>query len=123
MNLLHRKNTQVTIVLFINYQILALGLLHIAFVASKAVDQQADESQTSSVSIAQQRVGYDYQPPSALAVAPLTPAVYQPPTAPLASLDAHHDPHHHHHEEHDLGFWKKKVIWKDGWKKYWVSLN
>lgn len=82
-------------------QIFTLGLLHIhiAFVASKAVvDQQADESQVSSSQIAQQRFGYDYS----------------------ASLEHDHlHEHHDHHEHHDPGFWKKKVTWKEGWKKYW----
>lgn len=85
---------------------LTLGLLlqiHIAFVASKAVtDQQADESQTSSVHVAQQRIG------------------------DLGLLGLGHDLHHHHdhehvHEEHDPGFWKKKVVWKEGWKKGWKA--
>lgn len=84
-------------------KVFTLGLLqiHIAFVASKAVvDQQTAESQVSSSQVAQQRIGsYDY-------------------SAPL--IDDHD--HHHHHEEHDPGFWKKKVTWKEGWKKYWVSL-
>lgn len=81
-------------------QIFTLGLLqiHIAFVASKVVvDQQAAESQVSSAHIAQQRIGHEYGAPPVL-----------------------DDPHHHHHEEHDPGFWKKKVTWKEGWKKYWV---
>jgi hypothetical protein len=79
-------------------QIFTLGLIqiHIAFVAAKAVaDQQAAESQVSNVHVAEQRIGHDYG----------------------ASLL---DVHHHHHEEHDPGFWKKKVTWKEGWKKYWV---
>lgn len=80
-------------------QVFTLGLLqiHIAFVASKAVDQQAEESQVSSSLVAQQRVGHDY--------------------GALPLIDDPH--HHHHHEEHDPGFWKKKVTWKEGWKKYW----
>lgn len=73
--------------------------MHIAFVASKAVvDQQTAESQVSSSQVAQQKIGLDYD---------------------TSIID---DPHHdHHHDEHDPGFWKKKVIWKEGWKKYWVS--
>lgn len=90
-------------------QVLTLGLLqiHIAFVASKAVtDQQADESQTSNVHVAQQRIG----------------------DLGLLGLDVSHEHHHDHHEhdhhdhhEHDPGFWKKKVIWKEGWKKGWKA--
>lgn len=86
-------------------QVFTLGLLlvQIAFVTAKAVvDQQTAESQVSSQLVAQQRIGsYDYPEPL---------------------IDDHHDPHdhHHHHDEHDPGFWKKKVIWKEGWKKYWV---
>lgn len=70
--------------------------------ASKAVvDQQTAESQVSSSQVAQQRIGdgYDYSAP----------------------LTDDHD--HHHHEAHDPGFWKKKVTWKEGWKKYWVSFK
>lgn len=116
-------------------QILSLGLwLHTAtFVASKAVtDQQAEESQASSVSIAQQRVGYDYTAPAA--VLPIEdPNLAAPLIDVAAALDPHahlhdHHDHHHHehnphdvHDEHDPGFWKKRVDWKEGWKKYWVS--
>lgn len=76
------------------FQLLTLGLLfHLAFVRSKAVtDQQADESQASS-NVAQQRIG---------------------DLGTLLDLHDNHD-HHHVHEEHDPGFWKKKVIWKEGW--------
>lgn len=64
--------------------------------ASKAVvDQQAAESQVSSIAVAQQRFGHEYGAPT---------------------LDVHH-------EEHDPGFWKKKVTWKEGWKKYWVNFS
>lgn len=76
--------------------------VHIAFVASKAVtDQEAAESQVSNSQIAQQRIG----------------------DLGLIADDYEHDHHHHdhHHNEHDPGFWKKKVIWKEDWKKYWVS--
>ena len=77
--------------------------VHIAFVSSKAVtDQETAESQVSNSQIAQQRIG----------------------DLGLVVDDhehLHHD--HHHHEEHDPGFWKKKVIWKEGWKKYWVRLH
>lgn len=67
--------------------------------ASKAVaDQKAEESQVSSSQVAQQRIGHHgYGAPELI------------------------DDPHHHHEEHDPGFWKKKVIWKEGWKKYWVG--
>jgi hypothetical protein len=73
-------------------------------VNSKAVaDQQVAESQVSSSQIAQQRIGHDYGSPEVI-----------------------DDPHHHEHDphhHHDPGFWKKKVIWKEGWKKYWVSFD
>lgn len=73
-------------------------MLNIAFVSTKAVtDQEAAESQVGNAQVAQQRTGYDYTPP-------LLPEI------------EHHD---HHHEEHDPGFWKKKLIWKEGWKKTW----
>ncbi|CAB0032549.1 unnamed protein product [Trichogramma brassicae] len=29
------------------------------------------------------------------------------------------DDHHHHDDHHDKGYWKKKLIWKPGWKKIW----
>ena len=81
--------------------------VHIAFVASKAVtDQEAAESQVSNSQIAQQRIG-DFG-------GLITDA--------LDHLHHHHD-HHHEHEDHDPGFWKKKVIWKEGWKKYWVRFK
>lgn len=98
-------------------QVFTLGLLqiHIAFVASKAVaDQETAESQVSGSHVAQQRIGdYDYG----------TPTVADDS---LVGHDDHHHPHddhhHHHHDDHhDPGFWKKKVIWKEGWKKYWVD--
>lgn len=91
------------LVFCLHKKVFTLGLLqiHIAFVASKAVvDQQTSESQVSSSQVAQQRLfdkGYDYHEPVIV------------------------DDPHHHHEEHDPGFWKKKVTWKEGWKKYWVS--
>lgn len=82
--------------------------------ASKAVvDQQADESQTSSVQVAQQRigdVGYNYDPPVIVA-------------EPQLAIPEDHHHHEHHEEQHDPGFWKKKVTWKEGWKKYWVSFE
>lgn len=71
--------------------------LQIVFVASKAVvDQTAEASQRNNEQVAQQRVGYDYGP---------------------AVVDSHYDEHHHDH--HDPGYWKKKVVWKEGWKKIW----
>lgn len=82
--------------------------------ASKAVaDQDTAESQVSGSHVAQQRIGdgYDIGAPTAADDHSL-------------GLDDHshlHDDHHHHHDEHDPGFWKKKVIWKEGWKKYWVN--
>lgn len=91
----------------VTLQVFTLGLLqlHIAFVAAKAVvDQQAEESQVSSSQVAQQRIGHHYG------------------ELPLISDHDHHYHHdHHHHEEHDAGFWKKKVEWKEGWKKYWKA--
>jgi hypothetical protein len=75
-------------------------------VASKAVaeqDQVAAESQVANTQIAQQRIG---------------------DLGLLADhFHGHDHEHEHHHEEHDPGFWKKKVIWKEGWKKTWVSLQ
>lgn len=69
-------------------QIIQAIILHIALVCSKAVvDQTAEASQASSVSVAQQRIGFDHSAP----------------------YDDHHH-HEHHHEEHDPGFWKKKLV-------------
>ncbi|XP_061398117.1 uncharacterized protein LOC133333819 [Musca vetustissima] len=35
-------------------------------------------------------------------------------------IDLDEEYHHHHHEHHhDPGYWKKKVTWKEGWKKIW----
>lgn len=65
-------------------------------VHTKAVlDQQAEESQ-SQIQVPEQRIGYDE----------------------IVHED-HHDHHEHHHEEHDPGYWKKKLTWKEGWKKVW----
>jgi hypothetical protein len=118
------------IVIAFRLQFFTLGLLqlHIAFVVSKAVtDQQTDESQVSNVQVAQQRVGdigYNYAP----AVEAAEPQVgYEYPAPVAAEHQISHevipDDHHHHHNEHDPGFWKKKVTWKEGWKKYWVSIG
>lgn len=90
--------------LFINAQVL-LGLIFlIAFTAAKAVeqeDQTAEASQTSSKTVIQQRLDF----------------------LGHGHADHHHDhivvDHHHHHEEPDPGYWKKKLIWKEGWKKIW----
>lgn len=59
------------------------------------VDQTAEASQRN-VQVAQQRVGYDYGAPA---------------------VESHYDDHHHDH--HDPGYWKKKVVWKEGYKKIW----
>jgi hypothetical protein len=75
-------------------------LLQIAFASTKSVtDQEAAESQ-SRIQVAQQKVGYDYTP---------------------VDLKDHHSheyldehDHGHHHHEPDPGFWKKKLIWKEG---------
>ena len=77
----------------------------LALVAGKALnDQQTSESQSDSKVVAQRRIGFGF--------------------------DEHHDIHeeiHHHHEEihhhehHDPGFWKKRVTWKEGWKKIWKT--
>lgn len=80
-----------------------VGLIFvIAFTAAKAVeqeDQTAEASQSSSKAVVQQRIDL------------------------FGHHDQHHDhvvvDHHHHHEDHDPGFWKKKLIWKEGWKKIW----
>ncbi|XP_017487261.1 PREDICTED: lysine-specific demethylase 7A-like, partial [Rhagoletis zephyria] len=74
----------------------ALGTLSLlTLVAGKAlIDQQTAESQASSVTVAQQRIGWDHD----------------------AHHEVHevHDHHHEHHEHHhDPGFWKKKVTWKE----------
>jgi hypothetical protein len=131
------------IVIALRLQFFTLGLLqlHIAFVASKAVtDQQTDESQVSNVQVAQQRIGdlgYNYAPAVGLPVEPQAGYDYPAPAVaaeqvgypyPAPAIAEHQISHevihddHHHHNEHDPGFWKKKVTWKEGWKKYWVSI-
>lgn len=67
---------------------------------SKAVaDQQPAGSQVDSKSVAQQRIDLG-----------LSDAV----------IHEHHVHEHiEHHEHHDPGYWKKKVTWKEGWKKIW----
>lgn len=108
-------------------------ILHIVALASaKAViDQKAEESQNSNVvqqqlavgASAQKRIGYDYPAPAdpvsfgePVGAAPLIEELHQP--QPLPVIDDIHE--HHVHEEHpDPGFWKKKLIWKEGWKKIW----
>lgn len=78
-------------------------MLHKSHVSTKAVifdDQTAESSQTSNKAVAQQRLDF------------------------LGHL-LHHDHHEHQHvieHEHDPGYWKKKVIWKEGWKKIWLVL-
>lgn len=99
-------------------QILSLVGLWLQVDAKAVTDQQAEESQASSITIAQQRVGYDYSAP--LNVPVVDPNEAAPVVAAVDAHDHHHDDHHHHHEDHDPGFWKKKVEWKEGWKKYWV---
>lgn len=76
-------------------------MLHKAAVSTKSVvfeDQKAEASQTSSKVVAQQRLDF------------------------LGHL-LHHEPKHEHHvhieHDHDPGYWKKKVVWKEGWKKIW----
>lgn len=93
--------------MFLYLQVL-LGLvlpIVLAAVAKSAVqqeDQTAEASQTSSKTVVQQRLdlfgNHDL----------------------VDHHDHHvHEEHHHHHEEHDPGYWKKKLIWKEGWKKIW----
>lgn len=74
---------------------------------SKAVaDQETAELQISSSQIAQQRIGD-------LGL-----------LADSFQDDHHHDhDHEHHHHEHDEGYWKKRVEWKEGWKKTWVEFS
>lgn len=85
--------------------------------AALGYDNQAPVAQVAST-----QAGYDY----AAAIAPAAPLQagfdYAASAAPLIDDHHHHDhlDHHHHHDEHDPGFWKKKVTWKEGWKKYWV---
>lgn len=104
--------------------------------AKAIIDQNAEETHNSNVQEAavgvQKRIGYEYPVPAA----PITfdehhhheePAVENLEVQPLVDPHAHHheetiieDHHHHHHEEQpDPGFWKKKLIWKEGWKKIW----
>lgn len=80
-------------------------MLHKSQVSTKSVvfeDQTAESSQTSNKAVAQQRLDF------------------------FKNL-LHHDHQEHHHvvveHDHDPGFWKKKVIWKEGWKKIWYVFN
>lgn len=69
-------------------------------VSSKAVNDQTAEPSQRNEQVAEQRVGFDY--------------------GATGGAEAVVDDHHHHHEDHhDPGFWKKKVEWKEGWKKIW----
>ncbi|XP_050743387.1 uncharacterized protein LOC108036234 isoform X2 [Drosophila biarmipes] len=75
---------------------------------SKAVvDQQPAASQVDSKSVAQQRIDLGLGLGDAL----------------IHDHHEHHEHiiehHEHHHEHHDPGYWKKKVTWKEGWKKIW----
>ncbi|EAT35287.1 AAEL012533-PA [Aedes aegypti] len=110
-------------------------LLQIVTLASaKAIiDQKAEETHNSNVQEqtggAQKRIGYDYPAPAL----PISfdehhhheePLVDNLQVQPLVDPHLHHvEPviEEHHHEEHhpDPGFWKKKLIWKEGWKKIW----
>jgi len=85
-----------------------LGVLCLAIGGSQSkavVDQQPAASQVDSKSVAQQRIDLGLG----------------------LGDDLIHDHHHehiiehheHHHEHHDPGYWKKKVTWKEGWKKIW----
>lgn len=86
---------------------LQLGLLGVLCVAiggchSKAVvDQQPAASQVDSKSVAQQRID----------LGGLGDSLFH----------EHHIHEHveHHEHHHDPGYWKKKVTWKEGWKKIW----
>lgn len=72
----------------------------------------------SDSSTAQRRGDYDYP-------APEEQHVYDVTHEHVQALDDHHDHHdlhdhhHDHHDHHDPGYWKKKMIWKKGWKKIW----
>lgn len=89
---------------------LQLGLLGVLSVATggshaKAVaDQQTAESQASGQAVAQQRIGHGFG--LGLDVG-------------ISEHDIHEHHIHEHHEHHDPGYWKKKVTWKEGWKKIW----
>lgn len=87
-----------------------LGALSVAIKGShaKAVgDQQAAESQVSGKSVAQQRIGDGFGLGLDIGIGE-------------HEVHEHHiHEHHEHHEHHDPGYWKKKVEWKEGWKKIW----
>lgn len=95
---------------------LQLGLLVVLSVATggsygKAVaaDQQTAESQASGQAVAQQRIGHGLGLGLGLDVGISEHEIHE-----------HHiHEHHEHHEHHDPGYWKKKVTWKEGWKKIW----
>uniref|UniRef100_A0A182SUY6 Uncharacterized protein n=1 Tax=Anopheles maculatus TaxID=74869 RepID=A0A182SUY6_9DIPT len=108
----------VTIVLIVQFQTL--------IDAKAVIDQKAEE--TLNINIPEQgqkRIGYDYPAPAA----PVTFDEHQHHIAeplPLLQhetlLEEHHHDHEEHHdyeEHHDPGYWKKKLIWKEGWKKIW----
>ncbi|RZC40763.1 TPX2 and/or Mitofilin domain containing protein [Asbolus verrucosus] len=96
-------------------------ILHISWTTGKAVapvkqpiDQEAVESQQ-----AQKRVGYDYG-----SAHDTEEHIYHDDSS-YGGHEEHHEEHHdehhevHHDDHHDPGYWKKKVIWKKGWKKIW----
>lgn len=84
-------------------------MLHRSQVSTKAVkfeDQTAEASQASNKAVAQQRLDF---------------------LGHLFHHDDHHDHHEHHHVQlqhvHDPGYWKKKVVWKAGWKQICKIFN
>ncbi|KAL4717816.1 hypothetical protein ACJJTC_000965 [Scirpophaga incertulas] len=103
-------------------------ILLITLVSGKALIQNEKTEQiavqNTNDNAAQRRDGYDYSaPPTDL----LNP--FQDNDDLQSHGDHHdvvdhnhhhdHDDHHDHHDHHDPGYWKKKLIWKPGFKKVW----
>lgn len=76
--------------------------------AKAVADQQTAESQVSQgQAVAQQRIGHGFGLGLDVGISE-------------HDIHEHHiHEHHEHHEHHDQGYWKKKVTWKEGWKKIW----
>jgi len=91
-----------------------LGALSVAIGGSNAKsvgDQQTAESQVSNNNnaVAEKRIGHGLGLGLGLDIADIGGH----------DIHEHIHEHHEHHEHHDPGYWKKKVTWKEGWKKIW----
>lgn len=129
------------------FQITLVVICKIVLVSGKALTEQNQQAKHQQLvpnqhAKAQKRIGYDYPAPSHDLVNPFQDhddlhshgdhhevTDHDDHHEDLHEHhDFHHDDHHHieehddhhdHHDHHDPGYWKKKLIWKPGWKKIW----